>query len=368
MNDLLIVRERIIRFYKRYETVIHFMLKFALGLMTFLMVNGIGHYREEFAPLFRAPFHFPFLMLMTLLFVILPPSLANLLVGMAVVLQLSQSAEIAFFVFLAFVLITVFYSRISPKRSYLILAVVLGFHFNLQFAVVLFAGLYCGLFSIIPVAIGVFIWSLTPGILKLLSDAGNMASMLEDMDIMGLVGGFLDTYRALFELVTGDFEWIFTAFIFAMMIVAVYAVSRLAIDYSKDIALGVGAIVGILGFVIGNMITAVSYSILAALFLMLLALGIVEIIKFFDSVLNFEKAERVQFEDEENYYYVKIIPKVIMDDAAPESERYPTTPVPVMRRKPAHAEGAERKTPPPAVQRRLLADDVLEEPESWAFG
>jgi hypothetical protein len=36
------------------------------------------------------------------------------------------------------------------------------------------------------------------------------------------------------------------------------------------------------------------------------------IIRFFDGILDYQRAESVQFEDDNNYYHVRIIPKVIM--------------------------------------------------------
>ena len=48
---------------------------------------------------------------------------------------------------------------------------------------------------------------------------------------------------------------------------------------------------------------------------LIIALGIVSIlimllIRFFDNVLDYKRAQRVQFEDDEYYYYVKAVPKV----------------------------------------------------------
>lgn len=374
MDQILFLRERIIRFYKQYETIINFILKFILGLLVFGIINGIGCYGEAFEPLFTSPLAFPFFILIALLFTILPPTLANALVGLTVVLQISESMEIAAFVLLAFILITVFYTRLSPRKSYLILAVVLGYYFNMQYAVVIFAGLYCGLISIIPVTIGVFIWSSIPNLKELMQ---NTSVVSDESDIMGMFTGFLDTYKNIFEKVTGDFEWIFTAFIFAMIIVAVYAVSRLTVDYAKDIAIGVGALVGVLGFIIGTMITKVNYSIIAALIFTVLSAIIVEIIKFFDIVLDYEKSERVQFEDEENYYYVKIIPKIIVDgvesvkSAPPKKKAIPVkkpTPAPVYNLREEEVSRSDedygwgdKETPSSAMLKKLLRDEVLTE-------
>jgi hypothetical protein len=35
-------------------------------------------------------------------------------------------------------------------------------------------------------------------------------------------------------------------------------------------------------------------------------------IRLFDPILDYQRAESVQFEDENNYYYVRVIPKISM--------------------------------------------------------
>jgi len=36
------------------------------------------------------------------------------------------------------------------------------------------------------------------------------------------------------------------------------------------------------------------------------------IVRCFDAILNYQRAESVQFEDDDNYYHVRIVPKVII--------------------------------------------------------
>jgi hypothetical protein len=44
----------------------------------------------------------------------------------------------------------------------------------------------------------------------------------------------------------------------------------------------------------------------------LFSVVIAVIVRFFDAVLDYSKVKRVEFEDEENFYFVKVVPKVIL--------------------------------------------------------
>ncbi|NLK21340.1 MAG: hypothetical protein GX308_04535, partial [Epulopiscium sp.] len=44
-------------------------------------------------------------------------------------------------------------------------------------------------------------------------------------------------------------------------------------------------------------------------------------IQFFHIIVDYSRAERVEFEDEENYYYVKIIPKINLEKPKREIKR-----------------------------------------------
>ena len=319
MDQLLFVREKMICYYKKHETIINFIGKFIAGLLILSIINGIGGYHEALTPFFKGPVSLPFLLLMALLFTVLPPMLANGLLALNVVAQISISLEAAFFVLLLLLLVLVLYVRMAPKMSYLIVAVILGFYFRIPYAVVIFAGLYCGLTSIIPITIGVLIHSFIPFFAGLIENASGPV-LAEKTDMFNMAMGFLDSYKLIFENIAGNFDWVFVAFVFAMVICAVYAVTRLSIDYARDIAVGIGALISILGFMIGNIVMVGNYSIVSILLFTMLSAILVECIRFFDSILDYKKAERVQFEDEENYYYVRIIPKILMDEGIVSAE------------------------------------------------
>jgi len=307
MEQLLWIRENIISYYKKFEIPVVFAAKLIAGLVLFQMIGEIGLWREEFALLFTKPFDFPFYMLMAVLFAILPPTAGNVLVLGTILLQISQSLEVAVFVFLLLVCVLAFYGRVSPKKSYLIIAMVVAFHWNLPYAVVLFAGLYLGAASVIPIAIGTWISSLVP----FFTNLADTVRTPEQIDLIGLPAVFFDLYKTIFEHMTGNLDWVVWAFVLAMAALAVHAISKLSLPYVKEIAIGTGGLVTIIGMGIVSSVVDVDISMGGVIGGVLLSVVLVELVRLFDSILDYRRVERVQFEDEDNYYYVKVIPKIV---------------------------------------------------------
>ncbi|MDR1209623.1 MAG: hypothetical protein LBK41_04850 [Clostridiales bacterium] len=319
MEKLLRVREEIVFFYKRHETVIGYLLRFLAGLTILGIVNGIGQYNARAADLFTGGMALPFLLLEAMLFMLLPATLGNAVICLNVVLQTSKSLEVAFFLFLALTLVLVFYSRIAGRESLIVVAMILGFYFRIPYAVVLFVGLYYGLTSIIPVTIGTYIWAAAPivgGILKV--------APVFDFSAIDAITIWNNAASVFVQMASGFGQALgslFSAFVYAMAILAVFALGRLKdFDYAKEISIVIGAITLMIGFVVGIIVSSIQVPILEVILFVTLSAAIVEFARFFDIALNYRKADQVEFQDEENYYYVRVIPKVILKRMQPDAE------------------------------------------------
>lgn len=318
MEQMLVLRENIIVYFKKYERTILLIAKFLIGVFIFSSINSVGMYNPAFEKLFSPPMALPFLLFMGALFAIAPPTLAYFFIMLQIVMQISQSLEVAVFVFFLLSLVILFYARLSPQKSYLILAVVIGFHFKIPYAVVIFAGLYIGVTAIIPVAIGTCIASCLPFFINLVKGLKTP----DKIEIMELPQTFMDIFRSIFDMFTHDFNWILIAFLFTMIILSVYFVALLTIDYAKEIAIGFGGLVCIVCFMMASMIfDNFPLSMLGIFMGTVFSVLIVMVIRFFDCVLDYNRAERVQFEDEENYYFVKVVPKISLVQKAPPPRR-----------------------------------------------
>lgn len=302
MEALLIAREAIVRCFKKFEPVISVIARFLLGVYIFSLINGIGYIRPELMGHYN---RFPLTMLFGVAFVVLPLSVSYLLMIVAITIQYSLSLEVAAVIFVFLMGVLLFYARMAAKESILIIFTILAYRFNIPYIIPLVAGLYFSVTAVIPVAIGVFIATFAPQIQTII-----LTTQTADLIIADMPDVFGDVYSAFTNALTASSDWVFTAFIFAMVIILVYVVSRLSVDFAKEIAIGLGCALLIFSYIMAAVVVRVNVDLFNVIIMTLLCGLLVELARLFDPILDYQRAESVQFEDDNNYYYVRVVPKI----------------------------------------------------------
>lgn len=295
-----------IGYYKSYERIIFPILKFIVSFIFFLFISRMGYATV----LTKIPIGIVF----GIIGAIIPSQWFFLLIIFLVSTHLAfVSIEAAVLVFLFLIIIYLLYIRMFPKQSLLIIALLLGFYFKIPFVIPLFAGLYIGVGSIVPIAFGTLIWRFIPHI-KMLID-------MKSEELMDIPNVLAEMYISTIQWLTKDETAIITIIIFSFVIIFVYYISRFSFDYSWYIAIGIGAGINMIGFLVGLLIVDIDINILGVLLSTIVSMLIMFVIQFLHRVVDYSRAEKVQFEDEENYYYVKVIPKIILEKPKREIKR-----------------------------------------------
>ena len=316
MEQILIIREVLVKFYKRFEVFILPILKFLLGLFVFTNIMSIGYVHSAIEP-FTAELSPRLLnVLFALLFTVMPMNTGWLLVILSITAQFSANIEVAIAVFLFLMFVFVFYARMAPKESILILFTILAFHFNVPYLLPLLAGLYFPITAIIPITIGVFVNAQIPILFGLARHSPSTAEAMIDMDIADILTELPEAFTVVYETLVHSLAvthtWLFTAVVFAMVIVLVHFISRLAIDFAKEIAIALGCVMNIFGFIVAVLMADGTANI-GLVIMMTIVCGILAgLIRCFDAILDYQRAESVQFEDDNNFYHVRIVPKVML--------------------------------------------------------
>ena len=309
MQQILIIREHIVGFIKRFEIFILPIVKFLAGLYVFSAINRIGYAHpaiEYFAEAANM-----LVVLFAILVTVMPMNLSWILIILNITAQFTGNIEIAIVVFLFLIFIFLFYARMAAKESLLIIFTIMAFHFNIPYIIPLIVGLYFPVSAIIPVTIGVFINTQIPALFDLsispiISPEMEMTEIITEFPAV-----FSEIYTTLLSTLTDTNEWIFTAVIFAMVIILVHIVSRLAVDFAREIAILLGTVVSMFGFIVVILVAdstgSIGMVVLGAIVSGILAV----VVTFFHLVLDYQRVENVQFEDDDNYYNVRIIPKII---------------------------------------------------------
>ena len=97
--------------------------------------------------------------------------------------------------------------------------------------------------------------------------------------------------------------------IFVVTAIVVYLVRRMEVDHAWTLAIVSGVLIEVAGLFVGFIVLNISGKTVSLLIVSIISLLIGFLIQFLFMNLDYARTERVQFEDDDYYYYVKAIPK-----------------------------------------------------------
>ena len=121
--------------------------------------------------------------------------------------------------------------------------------------------------------------------------------------------------RLLIDGILGSKAMLVTIVAFTITVVVVYLIRRMSVDHSWTIAMIAGVMIEVLILLVGDLMYDTNLSIFSALLGAVVTVLVCKAIEFFRFCLDYSRTEKVQFEDDEYYYYVKAVPKMTV--AAP---------------------------------------------------
>lgn len=292
-TSLLVIREYIRNFYVKYEEYIIPLLKFLLALACLLMINGELGYMTQLNGI-------AVVLIVSLLCSFMPKNFLLFVAAGFVTLHLYEvSLECAAIALVIFLLLFLLYFRFSPKGSALVVITPMLFVLRVPYAAPILAGLLGNPFSAVTVACGVIVY-------YMISYMSANASMLGATETEAMV----QRIRDILDGVIGNREMQIVVAAFAVTVILVYLVRRLSVDYAWTIAIISGVLLDIVILLVGDLIYEASFSIGGVLLGSIAAAVLAFLVQFFRFNLDYSRVEKVQFEDEEYYYYVKAVPKM----------------------------------------------------------
>lgn len=297
-NQLLQGRDEVVNIYKRYERFIVPALKFIFIISVLLLMrNNIG-YAKSLTKI-------SVIMIMGLMGVFLSPQLIMLFFTLATSLHvMAGSLEVGMIVFALLFIIYLLFVRLYPVESLFIVATIIAFKLYIPYIIPLVAGLFSSLAAIVSLIIGVIIWYSAPHIIMMLENKST-----ELADIISVINVKI---MALQEVFKEDQTLLASMIILPVVLLTVYIIRRQKIDYAEYVAIFVGATINLIGFLFAIILFTVEVGVFGLLLSTISCAIIAIVAQFFSKVADYSRAETVQFEDERNYYYVKVVPKIIV--------------------------------------------------------
>ncbi len=214
------------------------------------------------------------------------------------------SLEATVIVFLTMLVVYFLFARLQPQYAVLVMLVPWFYSMKILYVIPIFAGLFLGAGAIIPIAVGVGVYrfaSYLPGLIDLKVEG---STLFESPDII------VQMYKYLSNVILNDKELVLTIIVFSGTVLVMYFARKLEFDHIWYITIGIGVLTMIFTFVIGNIALKTGISIggvfIGSIFGGLVVAGM----QFFKFSLDYKRAEKLQFEDDDYFYYVRTIPKV----------------------------------------------------------
>lgn len=293
MTILLEFREKLKEFYGKYELYIKPFIKCIMAFITLSVINSnIGFMTKLKNPALVAIF--------ALACSFLPLNAVLILAAIFMIAHFyAVSLPVALVALVLILLMFLLYYRFSPKESYLVILTPIAFLLKIPYVIPIVAGLTGTPISAVPVSFGIVLYYLMYSV-KLNSSIINNSE----------ASNMLQTYTYLIDNVINNKDMLVCIFAFMATILVVYFIRRMSIDYSWSIAIVLGALTNVLIMLVCDYMLNISYSFLSLIVGIILSAAIAFVVQFMTFNIDYTRAEHVQFEDDEYYYYVKAIPKI----------------------------------------------------------
>ena len=294
MDILFEIRDNIRRIYAANNTFIRPLLKLLAAFLTFMLLKL---YLGELATGLFEP---SFMLLFALICAFLPWGAITFFAGVLVLMAMLETSYVMAGIMLMVILIIgVLYFGFKPGHGAVIALVCAGFILKIPFAVPLILAFSIGAGAAVPCALGAFSWFL----IKYFAEHGD--SFSKALDPTALVGDF----SSILDGVLKDKYMIIVVAAFVLCVLAVSAIRSLNIDHAWTIAIAVGGgILCVLVVLCGAMFA--STSLFWDIFGLVVSLGLAFLYEYVFFGVDYSGSERLQFEDDDYYYYVKAIPKL----------------------------------------------------------
>lgn len=298
MTALLELRENLKKIYSRNEAFILPVIKFLLSFIVLSIINGKMGYMTKLD-------NMAIVLIVSLLCSFLPTGFMAFFAMMFAVLHMyALSIETAAVGLVVFLLLYLLFLRFTAKEALVVVLTPVLCMLKLPYVMPVAMGLIGTPASCVSVGCGVVVYYLLQTVITNAPTINSMEAEEATAKLRLLIDGMLGN-KAMLVMIAA----------FAITVIVVYLIRRMSVDHSWTIAMVAGVMIEVMILLVGDLMYDTNLSIVSALLGAVVTLIACKIIEFFRFCLDYSRTEKVQFEDDEYYYYVKAVPKMTV--AAP---------------------------------------------------
>ena len=299
MEKVIEIRNRFYQFWSEYEIYLKYLVKFVIALSLFCYINTTVGFMSKISTL-------PVALLLALVCSLLPQAMTLIIAAGLIIANLYVlSMEVAVTALLIFILIFFLYFRFAPKDGALFAVTPILCSFHLVYALPIGTGLLRKAYSVAAVGCGIIVYYFLDGIYdNVTALQATMAGGDAEAAKMTITAAQLLANKEMYLMVG----------VFALSALVVSVIRQLTIDHAWKIAIVSGALVQISGLFAGYFLFDIQDRTLSMILGNVLAIIVGLIMEFLFMDVDYSRTERVQFEDDEYYYFIKAVPKRMVTD------------------------------------------------------
>lgn len=291
MTALLELKQKIKNLYGQYELYLLPVFKFVLAMLYFTWINENMGYMSRLNSMF--------VVLILALICSILPSVVTVYAGFILMILHSYalSLETAGFMLVLILVMVIFFLRFSGGQNTVMAFTPITFMFNVPAILPIGSGLMGNAVSAIPAGCSVVLFYFIRFIKR--QSASLMNTDLEVADKLQLLADGLAQNWGM---------WI-TVVAFVLVVLVVYLIRTRAFDYAWRIAIVAGGVTYVLVMLGGSLFLNATVSMPALITCAVLSVVFAIILEFFVFGGDYSRTERLEYEDDEYFYYVKAVPK-----------------------------------------------------------
>ena len=294
MFYLLELREKIKKFYQEKETIAVAIFKFVISFVVFYTITHNLNYSSLLSNILV-------IVMLSVIGAFIPSTVLTFLAMIVTSLEVFYYSSVLGAVVVTVLLILYcLFIRFTPKLGIVVLAIPIAFILKIPCFIPIVLGLIYTPVSVVAIGCGTILYYLLDAVRNVHKSVGTNV----------VDGGKI--YEYLINQFKDNTVMIFTIIVFIAITLIVYVIRTREINHAFEVAILTGTIVNLLAFLTANLLNDIKIPVnILELILGTIGAGLLAfIVQNFKCALDYSTVEKVQFEDDDYYYYVKAIPKI----------------------------------------------------------
>ena len=290
---LLVLKSKIKNFYEKYYRMTRAVLKFIIMFLALLTVTGQLDYNDFLG-------QYWVLALGALVCAVTPDGVSMVLLLLLICGEISAvSVLLGGSVLLMTAVYALLYGRFEKKQYYIFFLIPLLDPFHIGYTVPIVAALFASPVVLPALIMGVLLQFVIQGVNLYASASGGVAESGEILSSLQYLMNYLLQNRLVYVTVAA----------FCLTFLCVYMIRRGKAKHGPQIAILVGALLMMSVELLSNIALELGINLMWLTVQVAVSMVIAYIIQFFHITLDYHGTKKLQFEDDEYYYYVTAVPK-----------------------------------------------------------